>query len=163
MTMSGRLGRTLRVLIWVMPIALLVIFVLGREFLGGSAGWASVLAIAFSPAVLVALYLPVVVATFDRRARDAGSLRRAFTWTTIGWYACAVGVIVSIPDGGDSGDRLSPLMPWTGISDSASEVIAVCMLGALAVALAASLVAATAGVVASRRIGQGPTARSEQP
>ncbi|MEO9328934.1 hypothetical protein [Gordonia aurantiaca] len=143
----------MRVLIWVLPLAIYVFFVLGREVLGGDAGWVSVLAIVYSPAVLVALYLPVIVQAFDRDAREARSVRRSFAVTTCSWYLCAAMVTIAIPDGGDSGDWSSPLMSWTGISYSAANALAISALAALAVAVAASLATAVAGVVASRHPG----------
>ncbi|WP_197281035.1 hypothetical protein [Microbacterium sp. No. 7] len=138
-------GRVVVVLQWVLAVVLPFFVFFGRGLLGAELGRIAFLGILAGWALVVLMLVPPLVTLFDREARAARTVRRAYAVSSIVLWAALVVCAIALPDAGDSGAERSALMAWTNLPASASHLIFTLVALVAAVAWVATLTTAIRG------------------
>lgn len=140
---------------WVLAVVLPAFVILGRALLGAELGWMAVVGIVvYAAPTILALLLPPLLTRFDRQAREAKGVRKAYAIACFVLWGGLLLAGLSIPDSGDNGHLRSVLSRWFGVSYEVSEVVFYIALMVAVIAWAISLAVAVWGIAGSRRPAQ---------
>jgi len=144
-------GRFVFIAQWILAVLLPFWILGGRAVLGVDLGWAVFLGFLIAAAMLVGMLVPGFVSLGDREVRQAKAERSGFSSTmTVAWVAAFLAGM-ALPDGGDDRAYPSALMMWFGISEDASSITFLTLIGVCTVALVVSLVLAIVGISRAAR------------
>ncbi|WP_460801062.1 hypothetical protein [Microbacterium sp. GXF6406] len=144
-------GRFVRVFQWIAPAVLPMMLFYGRLLFGGPPGWFLVFGVFLAPIMTLALYIPPIIAVFDREARAVKSTRLSYniaSWVT---WAAVIGMTFTLVDVGDApGSGGSVLTAW-GLSESLNAILFIVFISVLFIGWIAAIVCAVIAVTVGRR------------